>query len=179
MARRVRASSSGTPADEDDRDADPVEVAREIALRRLTHRAHSKAELASALAARHVPLEAAEQVLERFEEVGLLDDAGFSAAWAESRHRTKNLAPRAIAMELRRKGVSDEDINAALDPIDDDDQHAAALRVAQHKWRQVRGLERNVAYRRLAGAVARKGFSSHIVAAVVAEVMQPGGEAEE
>lgn len=179
MARRAGSSSAGAPADPDDGDADPVEVAREIALRRLTQRAHSKAELASALAARHVPPEAAEQVLERFVEVGLLDDAGFSAAWAESRHRTKNLAPRAIAMELRRKGVAEDAINAALDPIDDDDQHAAALRVAQRKWRQVRGLESRVAYRRLAGAVARKGFSSHIVAAVVAEVMQPNGDAEE
>jgi hypothetical protein len=83
-------------------------IAREICLRLLTDRARTRQELASALARKGVPAEAAAEVLDRFGEVGLIDDAAFAGQWVRSRTRHRGLGRRAIAVELRRKGVADE-----------------------------------------------------------------------
>ena len=39
---------------------------------------------------------------------GLVDDEAFARSWVESRQRSRGLARRALAQELRRKGVDDE-----------------------------------------------------------------------
>ncbi len=107
------------------------------------------------MARRDVPEEVAERVLERFTEVGLIDDAAFARQWVESRHRSRGLAPRALKQELRRKGVGDEDAAEALEQIDEDDQRAAARALVDKKLRSMRGLDQQVATRRLAGLLAR------------------------
>ena len=100
------------------------------------------------------------QLLDRFEEVGLVDDEAFARAWIECRHRSQGLAPRALAQELRRKGIHDEDAKAALDEIDADDEDAAARALVRKKLRRMRGLDHQVATRRLVGMLARKGYSA-------------------
>ena len=90
---------------EDGPPADPVEVARLICLRQLEFAPRTRAQLAAVLSKRHVPDEAAEVVLDRFTEVGLVDDASYALAWVESRHRARGLARRALSVELRRRGV--------------------------------------------------------------------------
>ena len=107
----------GGPAEPD---ADPVAVAREICLRLLAERARTRQELAQALRKREVPDEAANAVLERFDEVGLIDDAAFAGQWVRARHTRRGLARRAIAVELRRKGVADEVAQEALAEVDTD-----------------------------------------------------------
>ena len=62
-------------------DADPESVARTILLDQLTGRARSRKELADKLAAKDVPDEVATRLLDRFEEVGLVDDAAFARSW--------------------------------------------------------------------------------------------------
>ncbi|MEO7625070.1 MAG: regulatory protein RecX, partial [Nocardioides sp.] len=89
-------------------DADPEAVARKILLDALTGQARSRKELADKLAKKDVPGELAEQLLDRFAEVGLIDDEAFAKAWIESRQPGKGLARRALAHELRRKGIDDE-----------------------------------------------------------------------
>ncbi|MGA9100851.1 regulatory protein RecX, partial [Aeromicrobium sp.] len=96
------------PLPEPGPDADPENVARTILLRRLTDQPRSRAELAGFLARKHVPADVAEQVLDRFEEVGLIDDEDFARSWVQSRQRSKGVASRVLAMELRRKGVDDD-----------------------------------------------------------------------
>ncbi len=157
------------PADEvaDGPDADPEAVARKILLDQLTGRARSRAELRSRLATRQVPHEVAERLLDRFEEVGLVDDAAFAHAWVESRQSTKGLAPRALAQELRRKGVADDVAQEALDLVDDDAQREAARTLVRKKLRSLRSVDRAVATRRLVGMLARKGYSSGLAYAVV------------
>ena len=102
--------------------ADPEGVARTILLDALTGQARTRKELADKLAKREVPDDVATELLDRFTEVGLIDDAAFARQWVESRHRSRGLAPRALAQELRRKGVGDEEAKAALEQIDEDDQ---------------------------------------------------------
>ena len=157
-------------------EADPEAVARKILLDTLTGQARSRKELADKLAKRGVPDELAGELLDRFTEVGLIDDAAYARQWVESRHRSRGLAPRALAQELRRKGIDDEDSKTALEQIDESDQRAAARALVDKKLRSMRGLDRQVATRRLAGLLARKGYSAGLAFSVVREAL---GEAED
>ena len=157
-------------------EADPEAVARRILLDTLTGQARTRHELADKLAKRGVPDELAASLLDRFTEVGLIDDAAFARLWVEGRHRSRGLAPRALAQELRRKGVGDEDAKAALEQIDEDDQRTAARALVDKKLRSMRGVDPQVATRRLAGLLARKGYSAGLAFSVVREVL---GELDE
>src|SRR3954464_5459336 len=83
--------------------ADPESVARKILLDQLTGRARSRSDLAAKLAQRDVPADVATRLLDRFEEVGLVDDAAFAREWVAQRQEGRGLARRALAQELRRK----------------------------------------------------------------------------
>jgi len=78
----------------------------------LTAAPRTRAQLYSALSRRGVPDETAEAVLGRFAEVGLIDDAMFAASWVESRHHGRGLSARALAAELRQRGVAADNIPA-------------------------------------------------------------------
>jgi regulatory protein len=157
-------------------DADPESVARKILLDQLTGQARSRRELADKLAAKHVPDDVATRLLDRFEEVGLVDDEAFARAWIGSRQPGKGLARRALAQELRRKGVDDEVARAALDEIDPDDEEAAARALVRKKLRSLSRVDEATATRRLVGMLARKGYSSGLAFAVVRDEL--GAEAQ-
>jgi len=148
-------------------DADPESVARTILLNQLTGRARTRSELATKLSSRDVPEEIATRLLDRFEEVGLVDDAAFAREWVEQRQSGKGLAKRALAQELRRKGIDDETAREALDEIDADDEVEVARALVRAKLRTVRNLDRDKAVRRLVGMLARKGHSSSVAFRVV------------
>jgi regulatory protein len=160
-------------------EADPEAVARKILLDTLTGQARSRQELATKLAKRGVPDELAAELLDRFTEVGLVDDAAYARQWVESRHRSRGLAPRALAQELRRKGVGDDDTKAALEQIDDADQREAARALVDKKLRSMRGLDHHVATRRLAGLLARKGYAAGLAFSVVREALAEAGDDDE
>ena len=150
-------------------DADPESVARKILLDQLTGRARTRSELADKLAGRNVPEDVANRLLDRFEEVGLDDDAAFAREWVEQRQSGRGLARRALAQALRRKGIEDEVAQEVLDEIDDDDEVAAARMLVRAKLRSVRSLDRDLAVRRLVGMLDRKGHSSSVAFRVVKE----------
>lgn len=160
-------------------EADPEAVARKILLDALTGQARSRQELADKLAGRGVPDELAGDLLDRFTEVGLIDDAAYARQWVESRHRSRGLAPRALAQELRRKGVGDDETKAALEQIDEADQRVAARALVDKKLRTMRGLDRQVATRRLAGLLARKGYSAGLAFSVVREALDGGDDPDD
>jgi regulatory protein len=159
-----------TPED-DARDLGPEpdqeSVARKILLDQLTGQARTRHELAGRLAKKGVPDDVATRLLDRFEEVGLVDDEGFARSWIESRQSGRGLAKRALAQELRRKGVSDEVAREALDEIDPADEEAAARALVRRKLRSMKNLDRATATRRLAGMLARKGYPAGLAFAVV------------
>jgi regulatory protein len=170
-AARGRSSRVAEPPEDRDLgpDADPESVARKILLDQLTGRARSRADLAKKLAQKDVPEEIATRLLDRFEEVGLVDDASFSREWVAQRRSGKGLAKRALAQELRRKGIDDETARAALDEVDPEDEVEAARTLVRRKLRSVQGLDRDKAVRRLVGMLARKGHSSSVAFRVVKE----------
>jgi regulatory protein len=156
-------------------DADAESVARTILLDQLTARARSRRELADKLAGKNVPDDVAARLLDRFEEVGLVDDGAFARSWVSSRGSAggggKGLARRALAHELRRKGIADEVAREALDEIDPDDERAAARALVDKKLRSLARVDHVTATRRLVGMLARKGYPPGLSYAVVREAL--------
>ena len=155
------------PGDPEQHPGDPEAVARAICLRLLTQRARSRAELATALARRGVPDDAATAVLDRFVEVGLIDDAALAETLAGAQHRERGLAGRAVAVKLRQRGLPEESVRAAVAGIDRDTERARAQELVQRRRRALSGLPPEVQARRLIGLLARKGYPAGLAHEVV------------
>ncbi|MDQ3157990.1 MAG: recombination regulator RecX, partial [Actinomycetota bacterium] len=151
----------------------------EVLVRKLTDRAHSRADLGQALAQKQVPAEVAEAVLDKFEAAGLINDGEFARSWVQSRQRSKGLARNVLAMELRRKGVDEEIAQEALSELDPDVERQAAHQLVQKKLRTMRGLDQQVQIRRLTGLLARKGYSPQVAFDVVREELDVEAQALE
>jgi regulatory protein len=127
----------------------------------------TRAELATAMARRGVPDDAAETVLDRFVEVGLVDDVAFATAWVDSRHRGRGLARRALANELRKRGIDADIATDALSAVSADDEAVAAEALVRRRLRSMSGLSREVRTRRLVAMLGRKGFGGSLAYGVV------------
>lgn len=152
--------------------ADPEAVARTILLNKLTARPRTRAELAEMLATKLVPDDVAVRVLDRFEEVGLIDDEAFARSWIESRQAGRGLARRALAQELRRKGVSDDVAREALAEVDPGDEETAARELVRRKLRTMSRLDTAARMRRLTGMLARKGYPAGLAYKVVRDELE-------
>jgi regulatory protein len=155
----------------DEEMADPEAVARGLCLRALTGTPKTRHQLADLLTKRGVPDDAAEAVLDRFTEVGLIDDTAFAQAWVSSRQAGRGLARRALSAELRAKGIDDDVAAEAVDAVGDDDERATARRLVDRKVGAMRRLDRATATRRLMGMLARKGYNGGLAAAVIREAL--------
>lgn len=163
-----REPTPGSPADLQP-EADPEQVARTILLRRLTVAPRTRAELLGDLLKRGIPPDVAERVLDRFTEVGLIDDAAYSRLWVESRQRTRGSARSVLGQELRRKGVDDTLIQEALAGIDPAAERDRARELVRVKARSLGRLDDAARVRRLVGMLQRRGYSSGVAFSVVRE----------
>jgi regulatory protein len=157
-------------------EADHEAVARKILLDQLTGQARSRAELEGRLARKKVPPEVAHRLLDRFEEVGLVDDAAFAREWVESRRAGRGLARRALSQELRRKGVDPSVIAAAVAGVDPDDEEEAARELVRRRMRSLARYDDAVRARRLTGMLARKGYPPEVAYRVVREELEGADE---
>jgi regulatory protein len=169
--------SAGNEVEDDP--GDPEAVARSICLRALTGAPKTRRQLADLLAKRGVPDDAAERVLDRFDEVGLIDDAAFARAWVTSRQAGRGLARRALKAELRAKGVDGEVAEEAVALVDDEDEWSTARRLVQRRLPSLRRVDRATAERRLVGMLARKGYGSGLAGWVVREALDEDRTDEE
>jgi regulatory protein len=152
--------------------ADPESVARTICLRLLTQRARTRAELAGALERKGVPAESATRVLDRFTEVGLIDDDALAESYALAQHRERGLAARAVAMKLRGRGLAEETVRDAVGLIDGDSERAAAEALVARRRRSMAGLAPPAQSRRLVGLLARRGYSPALAHEVVSSALR-------
>jgi len=169
-------TSSSSRAEEREPPGDPAEQARAICLRLLTGTPRTRKQLADALRKREIPDDVADEVLSRFEEVGLINDSAFADAWVESRHHGRGLARRALAQELRTKGVDSALIDEAVGQLDSEQEETTARELVARKLRSTRGLDRDKRLRRLAGMLARKGYSEGMALRVVRQALEEEGE---
>ncbi|MEP6629220.1 MAG: regulatory protein RecX [Lapillicoccus sp.] len=181
VATQVLAAAEGrTPPPparaRDDPEPDPHEVARAIVLRQLSMAPRSRQQLADKLRQRGCSDDVATRVLDRMTEVGLVDDEAYAAMLVRSQQAGRGLAKRALAHELRGKGVADETIDEALGSIDAESERVLAEQVAAKAMRRLAGLEPAVQARRLAGVLGRKGYPPSVVYAVVRDAVNGAPE---
>lgn len=171
--------ADGHPRDEDGgpvervepaRPVDEAERAREICLRQLAVRPRTRSELATALARKGISPEVCDQVLDRYDEVGIIDDAAFARAWVSSRHQGRGLARRALANELRQRGVDAETATEALGELDETTEAETARALVDRKLRTVTGAP-DAVFRRLVGMLARKGYPPGVAIRAVKEAL--------
>jgi regulatory protein len=146
------------------------EAAKNIALRSLNMAPRSRWQLEQKLAQKGVCESVSQQVLDRLSEVGLVDDRAFAQMLVNSRVTLRGLAPLALRQELRRKGIAESIIEESLVDLDHEAQLAHALLQGEKKMRVLSGLPEEVVARRLAGFLARKGYSSSLIWRVVAQL---------
>lgn len=171
-----RRTVSRRPARDLGPDDDPVEVARQVCLDQLSYTARTRAELAAVLDKRGVPGDVAEHVLSRFTDVGLIDDVAFADAWVARRSAGKGLARRALAQELRQRGVDDATAATALETLGQDQELEQARALVERKLGSTAGVEQAARVRRLVGMLARKGYPSGLAYRVVRDAL--AGEVE-
>ncbi|USQ75375.1 regulatory protein RecX [Ornithinimicrobium cryptoxanthini] len=154
-----------------DAEPDPHDVARQIVLRQLTLAPRTRQQLADKLRQKGCDDEVATVVLDRMVEVGLVDDAAYARMLVRSRQESKGLARRALGHELRRKGVPDELIEDALSDVEPDSERDRARELVDTRLRTMRGLDKTVQTRRLAGFLARKGYDSAVAFQIIREAL--------
>jgi len=160
------------PAEGDiDPAGDPESVARVICLRQLDQRARTRAELATVLRRRGVPDNAARSVLDRFTEVGLIDDGALAGNYAMAVHRERGLAGRAVAMKLRQRGIDEPTVQAAVGQIDAASEAQAARALVAHRRTALRGLDPQAQARRLVGLLSRRGYPPGLAHQIVREAL--------
>lgn len=158
----------GSLAD-DQPEANLEQVARTIVLRRLALAPRTRADLAKDLVKRDVPAEVIDAVLDRFAELGYIDDAAYAHMWVESRRQKKALARSVLKRELTDQGIDRELVDAAIAHIDDDAELQRAREFALSKFRVRRGEEPHKAIKRLANQLGRKGYPANVCFAVARE----------
>ena len=159
-----------------DGEPDPESVARQIVLRQLAMAPRSRKQLADKLRQRGCPDDVAERVLDRMTEVGLVDDEAFAGMLVRSQQASRGLAKRALARELRTKGVDEETTRAALDEVHPEAEREQAERLVAKKLRTMHGLDATVQTRRLAGMLARKGYPADLSMRVIRDAVAAAPE---
>jgi regulatory protein len=184
-ASKWRASGSSVSAGDapeaqasDIQDADPEAKARQICLRLLTVSPRTRVQLAQALSRHGVPDEAAEAVLSRFTDAGLINDAAFARAWVESRHHSRGLSRRSLSAELKRRGVDNEEIREAVGTLDPEQETATARLLVERKLASSRGRPAEARVRQAASLLARKGYSAGLSFRLIKEVLEQEGSAD-
>jgi regulatory protein len=156
------------------RQADDVAVAHERALRYLSYRPRSEAEVRKYLDGKHVAPEVIDEIVERLTRVGLLNDQAFAQYWRENRESFRPKGAAALRQELRQKGVPREVVDQALAGMNEE---GAALDLARARARRLGGLDKLAFKRRLAAYLGRRGYAYDVVMPVVERVWQELGDA--
>jgi regulatory protein len=178
VAPAALGASGGAP--DPDAEADPDIVARRICLQLLERMPRTRAELARALHRRGVPEATAAAVLDRFAEVGLIDDRAFAAVWVDTRHHGRGLGRRALTAELRRRGLDQETVAEAVAGLAPEVEAASARALVARELPRLARLARPVKTRRLVGLLARRGYPPGLTHEVVAEALRLApGDVEE
>ncbi|WP_457072835.1 recombination regulator RecX [Mycobacteroides abscessus] len=144
------------------------EQAWSYCLRLLTSRARTRAELTERLARRGYPDDVSERIMDRLATAGLVNDADFATQWVQSRHTYSGKGKRALAAELRTKGVSAENAAAALAQIDGEAERSRAAELVTKKLRSENLDDGGIkAARRLVAMLARRGYGQSMAYDVV------------
>ncbi len=148
----------------------------QLAIKLLAMRALSSEELRRRLARRGVPPEQISATVAKLIAARYLDDVEYARAWARSRAHRRSLGPTRLAQELRAKGLAEGDIAGALrEAYTERGAREVAEAAAMRRLPALQGLPPDVARRRLAGYLSRRGFAAEIILALCRKHFPHGG----
>jgi len=157
--------------EEKNKEIEAADAAKQVLLRRLSHAPRTRKELAKDLKDKDISDEVANIALDRFEEVGLINDQALASNYVSSQHERKGLGKNALRQQLRAKGVSDDVAQEAISQISDDQEFQAAFALACKKIRSLQKDDAKTQLRKIVGVLARKGYSSNLAFRVAKEVI--------
>lgn len=146
---------------------DAHERAMQQALLFLSYRARSEKEIRQNLSKHETPQAAIEETLERLRQDGFANDEQFASAWVENRSTFRPRGRRALALELRQKGIDDSTIESALADVDEE---ALAYKAGLKKARKLKVLEWSAFRKKTSDFLARRGFSYSVIAPIVSRL---------
>ena len=158
--------------EEKNKEIEAADAAKQVLLRRLSHAPRTRKELAKDLKDKDISDEVANVALDRFEEVGLINDQALASNYVSSQHERKGLGKNALRQQLRSKGVSDDVALEAISQISDDQEFQAAFALACKKIRSLQRDDAKTQLRKIVGVLARKGYSSNLAFSVAKEVIK-------
>jgi len=170
MARNSRRSAGDPtpgPPPASKAETDPRSYARTVVLRRLSSTPRTRKDLHDDLIKREIPEAIADEVLDRFTELGLINDSDYAELFVASRRRSRGTARPILRQELRRKGVGDDEIHAALEDISDEDEFARARSLVLSKHPALARFDAATKQRRLMSLLMRRGYSGSVAAAAI------------
>lgn len=144
--------------------------AENVSMHALTGKSMSIREMEKLLRSRELTETVVAAEIQRLEGCGLLDDFAFAEELTERLQRRKGLGIGAIKAELVKHLILPAAIEQATLNLDTD-QVALATEEAKKRFTRMGSLERDVAYRRLHGYLARRGFRGHEITAALKEVV--------
>ncbi|MGG7305561.1 regulatory protein RecX [Curtobacterium sp. AB451] len=159
------------PVDEQRADAE------RLSMRALGRKGVSESELRTMLTKNDLDPDVVEFEIQRLTRVGLVDDVALATDLVDRLHDRKGLGRQGVVAELRRRGIDQAAIDAALEAAadDEDDEFVRAIELAQKRAGQLRGLDRATAERRLSGFLMRKGYNGGVVRIAVERALDGGG----
>jgi len=157
--------------EEKNKEIEAADAAKQVLLRRLSNAPRTRKELAKDLKDKDISDEVANLALDRFEEVGLINDQALASNYVSSQHERKGLGKNALRQQLRAKGVSDDVALEAVSQISDDQEFQAAFALACKKIRSLQRDDAKTQLRKIVGVLARKGYSSNLAFRVAKEVI--------
>ena len=157
--------------EEKNKEIEAADAAKQVLLRRLSNAPRTRKELAKDLKDKDISDEVANVALDRFEEVGLINDQALASNYVSSQHERKGLGKNALRQQLRAKGVSDDVALEAISQISDDQEFQAAFALACKKIRSLQRDDAKTQLRKIVGVLARKGYSSNLAFRVAKEVI--------
>ena len=157
--------------DEKIKEIEAADAAKQVLLRRLSHAPRTRKELAKDLKDKDISDDVANVALDRFEEVGLINDQALASNYVSSQHERKGLGKNALRQQLRAKGISDDMALEAISQISDDQEFQAAFALACKKIRSLQRDDAKTQLRKIVGVLARKGYSSNLAFRVAKEVI--------
>lgn len=149
------------------KDSDEREAAYQRAIRFLNYRPRTENEIRKNLLKHNVPETVIDDVVQRLQRAGMLDDKRFADAWVENRADLHPRSRRALAYELKQRGVDQQLIQQSLAQVDDDQ---AAYQAALRRSRKLQGLDWQDFRKKMYGYLARRGFDYETSAPIVERV---------
>ncbi len=157
------------------RDVDLLHRSLNSALRLLSQRPRSEAEIRARLRRRGYEADTIQQVLVKLKERKLVDDVAFARFWRENRESFRPRSRRLIDLELRQKGVEAKAIAEATAGVDDE---ISAYKAAQKKAKSLGGLDYPSFSNRLGAFLRRRGFAYDLINLTVERIWQEQGNTQ-